>query len=226
MESLFSSVAPKYDLLNTVLSLARHKAWRRFAVSKSGLEPGGSALDVCCGTGDFALELAGRVEKNGRVVGVDFSGPMIDLARQKAKRLGCEWVNFIEANALDLPFADGSFDCATVGFGLRNVADVRVALSEMARVVRPGGKVISLEIGTARPPLLSLTWKLCFRALTPRTARLFGAERGAYEYLPRSVEQFMSREELAAEFERAGLCEVSVYNLMFGVVYVHVGTKR
>ena len=225
VEDLFSSIAPKYDLLNSVLSMCRHKAWRRFAVSKSDLEPGGSALDVCCGTGDFAFELANRVGEGGRVVGLDFSLPMLDVAKRKARRSGRDWIEFIAGNACGLPFPDGSFDCVTVGFGLRNVADVGVALSEMARVTRPGGRVISLEISRVGSPLLSLPWKLYFYALTPYTAVVFRARRRAYEYLPRSVKGFMSSRQLATEFETCGLNDVSRHALTFGVVCVHVGVK-
>jgi len=225
VEGLFSAIAPRYDLLNTVLSLTRHKAWRRFAVSESGLSLGGRALDVCCGTGDFAFELAGKSGGGGRVIGADFSLPMIGLARKKAGRRDCRSVEFIAANACRLPFADDSFDCVTVGFGLRNVADVQVALDEMARVTKPGGRVLSLEIMGVRSSFLALPWKLYFRALGPRAARLFGGSREAYDYLPRSVERFMSREDLARRFARSGLVDVGFRDLMFGAVSLHVGVK-
>lgn len=226
IERMFSSIAPKYDLMNSVLSLNMHKAWRRFAVHKSGLCEGGSALDVCCGTGDFAFELAERVGEKGRVVGLDFSAAMIDLAREKARKLNREWVSFVVGNACELPFEDNSYDCVTMGFGLRNVADVSRAISEMARVARPGGKVINLEISKVRSPLLRLPWMLYFYALTPYTATMFGAKREAYEYLPESVKEFISREELSEEFKRAGLRDVRYHDLMFGAVCVHIGTKQ
>ncbi|MEN6356454.1 MAG: bifunctional demethylmenaquinone methyltransferase/2-methoxy-6-polyprenyl-1,4-benzoquinol methylase UbiE [Armatimonadota bacterium] len=223
VESLFSSIASKYDLLNSVLSLTRHRAWRRFAVSKSGIEQGGHALDVCCGTGDFAFELAREVGHNGSVIGVDFSVPMLEIAKKKAQRIGLTNVDFFAANACALPFADNSFDCATVGFGLRNVADLSKALDEMTRVVKPGGRVVNLEISRVRSPLLRPLWKLYFYYLTPRTASLFRAKRSAYEYLPESVRGFISREELAKRMESSGLRDVRFYDLMFGAVCVHVG---
>lgn len=226
IERMFSSIAPKYDLMNSVMSLNMHKAWRRFAVSQSGLSEGGCALDVCCGTGDFAFELAQVVGEGGRVVGLDFSAPMIELAGDKARKLNREWVSFVVGNACELPFEDNSFDCVTMGFGLRNVADVGKAIFEMARVTRPGGRVVNLEISKVRSPLLRLPWMLYFYALTPYTASMFGAKREAYEYLPQSVKEFISREELSAEFERAGLKDVRYRDLMFGAVCVHVGVKR
>lgn len=226
VESLFSSIASKYDLLNSVLSLTRHKAWRHFAVSKSSIEQGASALDVCCGTGDFAFELARRVGDSGHIIGVDFSAPMIEIAKKKALRAGYSNIEFMIANACTLPFADNTFDCATVGFGLRNVADLSKALGEMTRVVKPGGRVINLEISHVRSPLLLPFWKLYFYRLTPYTALLFRARRRAYEYLPNSVRFFLSREDLAERMESSGLCDVKYYDLMFGAVCVHVGVKR
>lgn len=225
VEGLFSSIAPRYDLLNSVLSGGRHSAWRRLAVELSGLEPGGSAIDVCCGTGDFAFELARRVGRTGRVDGVDFSAPMVELARDKASCRGLEWVSFHEANACKLPFADGLFDCATVGFGLRNVADAGLALSEMARVVRPGGTVVCLEILGVRSGPLALPWRVYFRLMAPLSAVLFGSNRQAYEYLPRSVGNFMSPEELAGEFMACGLAEVEFRKLALGSVCIHIGRK-
>lgn len=225
VEGLFSSIASKYDLLNSVMSLCMHKAWRRFAVGKCGIRPGCDALDVCCGTGDFAFELAKVVGETGSVSGVDFSLQMLELARQKARRNGYGWVNFLAANACSLPFEDNSFDCVTVGFGLRNVADLGKAVSEMVRVVRPGGKVVCLEISKVRNSLLVLPWKLYFYTLTPYTAGLFRSKKEAYEYLPRSVKSFISREELAAEFRKWGLCDVEYHDLTFGAVCVHVGSK-
>ena len=225
IEGLFSSIASKYDLLNTILSLTRHKTWRRYAVSKSNLQLGGCALDVCCGTGDFAFELADRVGPGGRVVGIDFSMPMIEIAKHKAQRQSYFNVEFDQANVCCLPFEDNSFDCVTIGFGLRNVADLNLAISEMVRVVKPGGMVVNLEISQVRLPVLSWLWKLYFYTLTPYTAQLFRARRSAYEYLPESVKGFISREELAAAFENCGLTDVNYYDLTFGTVCVHAGTK-
>jgi demethylmenaquinone methyltransferase/2-methoxy-6-polyprenyl-1,4-benzoquinol methylase len=225
VESLFSIVAPKYDIINTVLSLTRHRTWRRFAVSKSGLQPGENALDVCCGTGDFAMELARVVGADGMVVGIDFSMPMVRLAEEKANRCGCKWVSFLEANASRLPFADDSFECVTVGFGLRNVANISEVVSEMVRVTRPGGKVISLEASRITSPFLVLPWRFYFYTLAPWVAKLLGGRLEAYKYLPRSVSEFDSRSAIALEFERCGLCEIEIYDLMFGAVCVHVGTK-
>ena len=225
VRGLFSSIAGKYDLMNSVLSLSRHGAWRRFAALKGGLASGDSALDVCCGTGDFAFELARIVGDGGRVVGTDFSQPMIEIARAKAGRRGLQGIEFLTANTCELPFADGSFDCVTVGFGVRNLADVDAGLGEMARVLRPGGRLVCLETGEVRSRLIRPMWRLFFHVLTPYAATLMGAKRWAYEYLPRSAKGFLAREELAERLQEHGLGDVSIHDLMFGAVCVHVGTK-
>jgi len=225
VEGLFSSIAGKYDLMNGILSLRRHKAWRRFAVSKAGLKPGDSALDACCGTGDFAFELARAVGEQGRVVGVDFSAPMIELAQAKASRANRREVEFLTANACELPFPDASFDCVTIGFGVRNLADIDAGLAEMARVLKPGGRLVCLETSQVRRKPIRLLWQLCFRVFSPCAAMLMGAKKSAYDYLPMTAKEFLSREELAGKFENHGLVDIEVWDLMFGAVCVHIGSK-
>ncbi len=225
VESLFSAIAGRYDLMNGVLSLTRHRAWRRYAVRLAQLRPGDSALDCCCGTGDFAFELARTVGKQGRVVGADFSQPMIELAKKKASRSRAGHIEFIAANTCELPFADDLFDCVTIGFGVRNLADIDAGLREMARVLKPGGRLVCLETGEVESKLLRLPWKFYFHILTPYAAVLMGARKWAYEYLPRSAKGFLSRTGLANKFETCGLSDVSISDLMFGAVCVHTGKK-
>lgn len=224
VRSLFSAIAPRYDLLNSLMSLSRHRAWRRLAVKLARVGLGDSALDVCCGTGDFAFDLARAVGPEGRVVGVDFAEPMLDIARAKARRIGLDRVEFTAGNALELPFEDGSFDCVTVGFGLRNVSDVSAAVAEMARVAKPGGRVLSLEIFGRTHGIASLPWRF-FARFVPWAAGVLRTNRSAYAYLPWSVEKFMSREELSREFENNRLAEVIRRDLMLGTVCIHIGTK-
>ena len=225
VEGLFSCIAGKYDLMNGVLSLTRHRAWRRFAALKGGLKAGDSALDVCCGTGDFAFELARIVGQGGRVVGTDFSQPMIEIAQAKATRRGLQGIVFLAANTCELPFPEGSFDCVTVGFGVRNLADVDAGLAEMVRVLKPGGRLVCLETSEVRSRLIRPLWRLFFHTLTPYAATLMGAKKWAYEYLPRSAQAFYSREELVEIFEQQGLADVVIYDMMFGAVCAQIGTK-
>jgi demethylmenaquinone methyltransferase/2-methoxy-6-polyprenyl-1,4-benzoquinol methylase len=224
VNEIFGSIALKYDLLNSIISLGRHKSWRKTAVKMSELAPGSAALDVATGTGDLALELARLAGSSGQVVGSDFCGPMLELAHRK---LGDKPnIKLVTANAEHLPFAADTFDCATIGFALRNVANVSNTIAEMTRVIKPGGRVISLEIVGPRSQTLQPFWHAYFSKMMPRVAQIFGAEREPYEYLPDSVKRFYSREELADIFEDSGLVDITIRDLTMGVVCIHAGTKR
>ncbi|MDH7602510.1 MAG: bifunctional demethylmenaquinone methyltransferase/2-methoxy-6-polyprenyl-1,4-benzoquinol methylase UbiE [Armatimonadota bacterium] len=225
VENLFSSIASRYDLINSVLSLGRHKDWRRFAVSLIGPSQGDRALDVCCGTGDFAIELARAVGWQGAVKAIDCSEPMLEIARRKAEQAGLSQIEFIKGDARCLPFADNTFDCAVVGFGLRNIPNFDEAIAEMKRVVRPGGKVLSLEIFGLRGHWCSALWKLYFGTIGPILARILGGNTEAYRYLPQSVEYFATAEQMAREFAAQGLVDVQYRKLALGAVCIHVGTK-
>lgn len=221
---LFGAIAPKYDLLNSVISMGKHKRWRRLAVRMSGLAIGGKALDVATGTGDFALDLSETAGETGYIVGADFCLPMLGLAKRKLQ--GRQNVELVAANAESLPFVSDFFDCSTIGFALRNVADVRATITEMTRVTKPGGRVISLEIVGPRSKLMQPLWRLYFSKIMPRIAQVIGADRKHYEYLPDSVERFYSREELAEIFRDCGLVDLHIRSLTFGIVCIHMGTKR
>ncbi|MHB0912479.1 MAG: class I SAM-dependent methyltransferase [Armatimonadota bacterium] len=221
IERLFASIAPRYDLVNSVLSLGMHKRWRRFAAAQCGLAPGGSAIDVAAGTLDLSIELSRLVGPEGRVVAVDFCAPMLDLGRAKLAKRGIENIETVHGNAESLP--DGCFDAATIGFALRNVESVDRTLSEMARVVRPGGRVISLELARPEHPLLARFYD-AYSRLVPVVGGLM-RKREPYEYLPASIARFHSRRELAGLMERAGLSDIRIYDLAGGAATVHVGTK-
>jgi len=225
VESLFSSIASKYDLLNAIISLGRHRAWRRLAAAISGVGRGGRALDVCCGTGDFSFALADRLGVSGLVAGADFTLAMLGRARERARRAGGGVTAFLAGNALKLPFADNTFDCAVVGFGLRNTTDVSAALAEMARVVRPGGRVVSLEIFGIKAGILSIPWRIYFKVIAVLGARVLGARIESYKYLSISVERFIDADQLAGMFESVGLVEIETKPLVFGAVCIHAGTK-
>lgn len=221
---LFGLVAPKYDLMNSVISFGKHKGWRKLAVRMAELKPGEMAVDAATGTGDFALELASAVGETGLVVGTDFCQPMIDLAA--GKLAGEKTIELVTANAESLPFASNTFDCATIGFALRNVASVPATITEITRVIKPGGRVISLEIVGPHLRILQPLWKLYFFRVMPWLVSLFGAEREPYDYLPDSVARFYSREELADIFRDCGLVDIKIRNLTFGTVCIHMGTKQ
>ena len=223
VRAMFDRIAGLYDRMNTVMTAGLHHEWRRRATDLAELEPGGRALDVATGTGDLALELAGRVGAGGEVVGVDFSERMLELARAKAaeRGFGGASIRFEAGNALALDYRDGEFDAATVGFGARNFSDLDRGLSEMARVVRPGGRVVVLEITTPRRPPLSTFFELWFDRIVPELGRLVDTQ--AYSYLPNSVRRFPGPEELAADMWSAGLRDIRYVLTAGGIIALHVG---
>src|SRR5690242_125297 len=217
VRAMFDRIAGLYDRMNSVMTAGLHHQWRRRAADLTALAPGGRALDVATGTGDLALELADRVAPGGEVVGVDFSERMLELARAK----GGDRVRFESGNALDLAYSDGAFDAATVGFGARNFSDLQRGLSEMARVVRPGGRVVVLEITTPQRPPLSTFFELWFDHAIPALGRIVDSQ--AYSYLPNSVRRFPGPEELAAVMSRCGLEQIRYVLTAGGIIALHVG---
>jgi demethylmenaquinone methyltransferase/2-methoxy-6-polyprenyl-1,4-benzoquinol methylase len=220
VRAMFDRIAPRYDLLNRAMTAGLDGRWRQAAAAAADLAAGDRALDCCTGTGDLALALADRVTPAGEVVGVDFSEPMLALARRKAAARGRE-VSFRVADALALPFPGGSFDAATVAFGIRNVDDLDRGLAEMARVVRPGGRVVVLEIAT--PARLRRFYGLWFDRVVPRLGRVLGRDGAAYSYLPASVRRFPDPPGLAARMAAAGLRDVRWRPLAAGIVTLHHG---
>ncbi len=218
MREMFDRISGIYDRLNTVMTAGLHHKWRSRAADLAAVGPGGRALDVATGTGDLALELARRVGASGEVVGVDFSERMLELARTKAPA-----IDFRVGNAMALEFADDEFDAATVGFGARNFADLERGLGEMARVVRPGGRVVVLEITTPQRPPLSTFFELWFDRAVPLLGRIAG-DAQAYSYLPNSVRRFPGPEDLAGTMWRRGLREIRYLLTGGGIIALHVGT--
>ena len=221
VRAMFDRIAGLYDRMNTVMTAGLHHRWRSRAADLAALPYGGSALDVATGTGDLALELATRVGPEGEVLGTDFSERMLELARAKAGALGRP-VRFETANALALPYPDSAFDAATVGFGARNFSDLERGLREMTRVVRPGGRVVVLEITTPTRPPLSYFFELWFDHVVPSLGRLAGDPQ-AYSYLPSSVRRFPGPRALAELMWRCGLREISYTLTAGGIIALHVG---
>lgn len=222
---MFSSIAPRYDLLNRLLSLGIDRRWRREAVSALGVGRGGRHLDVATGTADVALEILRQKGRDARVVGSDLSLGMMRVGREKAGRRGAAArLDFVAAPAESLPFRDGSFDSASVAFGIRNVSDRARGLAEMARVVRPGGRVVVLEFSMPRGSLFGRIYRFYFHRILPRLAGLL-SRRSAYEYLPASVDSFPEPGEFASRLRQAGCSRVLVRPLTFGVVTLYVGER-
>jgi demethylmenaquinone methyltransferase/2-methoxy-6-polyprenyl-1,4-benzoquinol methylase len=223
--SLFSRIAGRYDLMNDLMTLGMHRRWKRqtAALAVSGLS--GPAIDVCSGTGDLALELARRPEVE-HAVGLDLLHGMVSRAGAKVLARGMSGsVTMMTGDALSLPFAGGSFACATAGFSLRNMPDLEKALSEMVRVVRPGGRVALLELTPLAKGLKSALFRPIFHGLVPLIGKLVAGDRSAYSYLPQSVDRFLDADRLAGMLRDLGLEQVTYRRLGFGTVALHWGTR-
>lgn len=222
---MFDRIAGVYDLMNTAMTAGLHHGWRQRAADRALLVPGDSALDLCCGTGDLALELRERVGPEGRVVGADFSERMLELARVKAAERDAGDITFEWADALELPYADAEFDAATVGFGVRNLADLDAGVAEIARVLKPGGRLVILEITQPTKPPLSTFFQVWFDHLVPVLGKVAG-DADAYSYLPESVRSFPPPEGLAATMDRAGFESIRYTVLAGGIIAIHSGQTR
>jgi demethylmenaquinone methyltransferase / 2-methoxy-6-polyprenyl-1,4-benzoquinol methylase len=217
VRAMFDRIAGIYDRMNAVMTAGLHHRWRERAADLAALAPGNRALDVATGTGDLAIELARRVTPGGNVVGTDFADAMLERARAKSGAVAWEW-----ADALALPYEDDSFDAATVGFGARNFSDLDRGLAEMARVVRPGGRVVVLEITTPQKPPLSSFFSLWFDRIVPALGKVAG-DPDAYAYLPNSVKRFPGPEALGARMAAAGLTDVRWILTAGGIIAIHAG---
>lgn len=221
VRAMFDRIASVYDRLNTVMTMGLDRRWRERAADLARLAPGQSVLDVATGTGELAVELTRRVSPGGSVTACDFSEGMLDHARAKAagRSAGAE-LRFEWANALELPYDSGSFDAATVGFGARNFSDLARGLTEMARVVRPGGRVVVLELTMPQRPPLSWFYRGWFDRLVPLLGRVAGGG-AAYTYLPNSVRRFPGPPELAATMAGCGLTDVGWLVTGGGIIAIH-----
>lgn len=223
---IFSSIAEHYDLLNSLLSFGLHHSWKKFAVEKASLEPGGSALDICSGTGDLAVLLARKVGPSGKVVALDLSEEMLALGENKARLLKVDRiVSYVNGRAEDLKFSSGSFDAATAGFGMRNVTSITRTFQEMHRVLREGGRAVCLEFSHPTNRAWKALYDLYSFEVIPRVGRLVSKDVSAYSYLPSSIRQFPDQESLKSIMQESGFEDVHYYNLAGGIVAVHVGVK-
>lgn len=220
---MFGRIAERYDLMNRLMTGFRDQAWRRLAVTAVAVLPGGRVLDVGTGTGDF-LPLLTHAAPGAKAVGLDLTFEMMDVGRPKLAEAEGR-AAFIQGDALHLPFADNTFDGLVNGFLLRNVADLRQTLAEMRRVIRPGARVVILEITPVTTPIWGDLFRLYFGQLVPRIGGLIAGAPDAYTYLPGSVERFVRADELKQVMTEVGLSNVRYTKLMLGTVALHIGEK-
>jgi demethylmenaquinone methyltransferase/2-methoxy-6-polyprenyl-1,4-benzoquinol methylase len=223
VRDIFTAIAPTYDRLNRIISFRFDQVWRRSAVARLDWErkPEGIYLDLCAGTLDFGATLARQSGFRGRIIGADFVRRMLQLGRQKSPRLAP-----VNADALDLPFPDRTFDGAMVGWGVRNLVDLDAGLAETARVLRPGSRLVILEMAMPSNRLLRAGYQLYFRRVMPLIGRLISKHTTAYSWLPESTRVFPGPPELARRMEAQGFADVHYTFFMGGVCALHVGTRK
>jgi demethylmenaquinone methyltransferase/2-methoxy-6-polyprenyl-1,4-benzoquinol methylase len=223
VREMFAAIAPRYDATNKLLTAGADEGWRKRAVAELAPPPGGKILDLCCGTGDLAFHLV-RTDPSLDVTGADFCAPMLDGARARAPREDrARRITFIEADAMALPFADATFDGATMGFSMRNVVDVVATLREARRVLKPGARFVNLDVTKAPNALFRRMFNLYFYGIVPFVGGLVGGSKSAYRYLPNSLTNYPDAGELAARFRSAGFNDVRFFRLGGGAISVHSG---
>jgi demethylmenaquinone methyltransferase/2-methoxy-6-polyprenyl-1,4-benzoquinol methylase len=222
---MFDAIAPRYDLLNHVLSAGLDRRWRNIAVDALRLEPGSRVLDLCTGTADLAVAAVRRVPRSS-VVGVDFAGAMLRLGFLKVRQLGiADRIRLVRGDATRIPLRDESCDAAMIAFGIRNVSEPERALAEIARVLRPSGRLAILEFGQPAIPGIRTLYSWYFRYLLPAVGRVVSKHTSAYSYLPASVGTFPPPAEFARTIARHGFSHVSSVSLSFGIVYLYVAER-
>ncbi len=219
---LFDTIARRYDLINDLQSCGLHRRWKRRLVRLARLQPGERALDLCCGTGDIALSMA---RKQAQVVGLDFSAPMLALARERAARAGLAQVQFVEGDALHIPYAEQSFDVVSVGYGLRNLSSVEAGLAEMLRVAKPGGRILVLDFGRPENRFLCTLYFAYLRRIVPIFGRLFCGDAEAYAYILESLQHYPAQQGVAEFQRRLGCMQVAVVRLLGGIMSINYAEK-
>ncbi len=222
---VFEKISDKYDSMNSIISFNRHIAWRKDVMNRMNVFKGSKTLDVCTGTGDWAIALANAVGKDGEVIGLDFSNNMLKVAHEKKKELNLPQLEFIQGNAMNLPFEDETFDYVTIGFGLRNVPNYETVLQEMYRVTKNDGKVVCLETSQPTMPGFRQLYFFYFRFIMPLFGKIFAKSYDEYSWLNESTQDFPDKQRLKKMFLEAGFSQVDIKSYTGGVAAMHLATK-
>ncbi len=222
VQKKFSKIAGKYDLFNDLFTLGMHRYWKRFLVKKTELAKGNNALDICCGTGDITQLLNNKVEEEGQVIGLDFSSGMLEVAH--ARNINSE-VSLLRSDASILPMQDCSLDAVTVGYGLRNLVNIEMCLKEVFRVLKPGGRFLSLDVGKVKIPGIRHFFDFYFFHIVPIIGKMIYSGEDMFDYFPQSSVNYPSQENLSEMLENTGFTNVRFYNFCFGANVIHFAQK-
>ncbi|UXR79256.1 MULTISPECIES: demethylmenaquinone methyltransferase [unclassified Staphylococcus] len=223
VHEVFQNISGKYDRLNNIISFEQHKSWRKKVMKEMNVQPGSIALDVCCGTADWTIALSHAVGPDGEVTGLDFSENMLKVGEEKTSAM--DNIRLVQGDAMALPFEDNTFDYVTIGFGLRNIPDYKVALAEMYRVLKPGGMAVCLETSQPTIPVFKQAYQLYFKFIMPLFGKLFAKSKSEYEWLQQSAFDFPDRETLKKLFESVHFQNVKVKSFTGGVAAMHLAYK-
>ncbi|WP_158735327.1 demethylmenaquinone methyltransferase [Alteribacillus sp. YIM 98480] len=225
VHEVFESIHDKYDQMNSIISFQLHKSWRKDTMNRMNVFQGAKALDVCCGTADWAINLAEAVGDNGHVIGLDFSRNMLKVGNQKLRNKQLSNVELIEGNAMSLPFEDNTFDYVTIGFGLRNVPDYQTVLEEMHRVLKPGGLAVCLETSQPEHKKVKGVYSFYFKRVMPLLGKYFAGSYEEYSWLQESTMSFPNKSLLAVLFSESGFHQVNVIPYSMGTAAAHFARK-
>ncbi len=226
IRQIFDSIAPNYDFVNSLISFGRHHYWRKFTVAKAEVPLNGIVLDVCCGTGMITRDLALKAGPKGKVIGIDISANMLEIAREDTSNFKLkDNIEFHHANAMQIPFPDNTFDCVTIGYGLRNSTNPKQVLEEIKRVTKLNGRFVSLEMVKPSLPLFKQLYNFYLNNWVPLVGKIAGKNRNAYQYLHDSIVSFICQNELTQVFREIGFENIKCYELTWGIVAVHAGFK-